>query len=349
MVFKIQPQANAGTSNKWGANDSNKLNKFLSDIDLISIDATDAPILNTLTKVRSGKLAILNNNYPTTNFYGTIVSSILTANRQYILPLITSNQEFLMMDHDQIPTNKTWNLNTNIFNDTGATQGGIPSHNGIQYRNKPMGSALQVPQVNASGSDWSWTTISGVSGFNLTDQNLVDTSIATGDLIKSNGTKFVRFGMGTALQFLRVNAGATDLEWAAVSAGGAHKANHVAGGSDAFVSSDILDAIARYLERIADPTSAAGRIWINATDLKYWDNTGTPVKQTVERQANKGIASGYCDLDSSTLVPLSRLSGIVDANIGSHTTTKITTSSKSLLNSNIVYIDQANSFENFKT
>jgi hypothetical protein len=46
-----------------------------------------------------------------------------------------------------------------------------------------------------------------------------DASIATGDLLKSNGSKFVRFGMGSPLQVLRVNAGGTDLEYANPSAG----------------------------------------------------------------------------------------------------------------------------------
>lgn len=52
---------------------------------------------------------------------------------------------------------------------------------------------------------------------NLTSNTVTDTSIATGDLAKSSGTKFVRFAKGSALQILRVNSGATDLEWASVS------------------------------------------------------------------------------------------------------------------------------------
>lgn len=96
----------------------------------------------------------------------------------------------------------------------------------------------------------------------------------------------------------------------------AHKSTHVTGGSDAFAKSDILVAVSRYLELITDPASDTGRIWVNGADLKYWDNTAvTPVKQTVERLTNKGVASGYCDLDSSTLVPLSRISGLTNTQI----------------------------------
>ena len=48
------------------------------------------------------------------------------------------------------------------------------------------------------------------------------TTNAIGDILKNTGTKFNRFAKGTALQLLRVNAGATDLEWTdpAVVAGG---------------------------------------------------------------------------------------------------------------------------------
>lgn len=49
-----------------------------------------------------------------------------------------------------------------------------------------------------------------------TDFNtLRDSTNAAGDLLKGNGTKYVRMARGTALQYLRVNAGGTDLEWGA--------------------------------------------------------------------------------------------------------------------------------------
>jgi hypothetical protein len=48
---------------------------------------------------------------------------------------------------------------------------------------------------------------------NATNNTITDTSTATGDLLVSNGTKFVRRAKGTGLQYLRTNSGATDLEW----------------------------------------------------------------------------------------------------------------------------------------
>lgn len=54
---------------------------------------------------------------------------------------------------------------------------------------------------------------------NATNNTITDTSTALGDLLKSNGTSFVRFAKGTPLQVLRVNADGTDLEYATLSSG----------------------------------------------------------------------------------------------------------------------------------
>src|SRR6185369_13387679 len=52
---------------------------------------------------------------------------------------------------------------------------------------------------------------------NVANNSVTSTSQATGELLKNNGTKFVRFGMGSALQVLRTNSGATDLECSTVT------------------------------------------------------------------------------------------------------------------------------------
>lgn len=54
---------------------------------------------------------------------------------------------------------------------------------------------------------------------NTTDNTLNATSIATGDILKSNGTKFVRLARGTAGQVLKVNTGGTDVEWGTETGG----------------------------------------------------------------------------------------------------------------------------------
>lgn len=51
---------------------------------------------------------------------------------------------------------------------------------------------------------------------NATDNSITDDSIAAGDILASNGTKFIRKAMGTSLQVLRTNSGATNIEWASL-------------------------------------------------------------------------------------------------------------------------------------
>jgi hypothetical protein len=61
--------------------------------------------------------------------------------------------------------------------------------------------------------------------YNTTDNTLTATSQATGDLLKNNGTKFVRMARGLAGQVLKVNAGGTDVEWGTDLTGGAGSGN----------------------------------------------------------------------------------------------------------------------------
>jgi hypothetical protein len=52
---------------------------------------------------------------------------------------------------------------------------------------------------------------------NLTNNTVTDTSAAIGDIIKHNGTRFVRLAKGTANQILAVNSGATDIAWTSLN------------------------------------------------------------------------------------------------------------------------------------
>jgi hypothetical protein len=74
---------------------------------------------------------------------------------------------------------------------------------------------ISIPNITAADDfltrDFAQTPINKT--INLTNNTLEDTSDAQGDLIKHNGTKFVRFPMGTSNQQIRVNAGGTDLEF----------------------------------------------------------------------------------------------------------------------------------------
>lgn len=82
----------------------------------------------------------------------------------------------------------------------------------IEYWDTTTGTPVQRTVANLVSSQ----TFTNKT-YNTTDNTLTATSQATGDLLKNNGTKFVRMARGTGLQVLRTNSGATDLEFASLN------------------------------------------------------------------------------------------------------------------------------------
>jgi len=125
--------------------------------------------------------------------------------------------------------------------------------------------------------------------FNVADNSLTATSGAQGDLLYHNGTKYVRLAKGTALQVLRVNAGATDIEWAASAAGstptGTGFTHITAGVQDAaskLVENADVDAAAAIAGSKIDPDFGAQNIATTGTSTSAYhvgsgniDNAGT--------------------------------------------------------------------------
>lgn len=144
---------------------------------------------------------------------------------------------------------------------------------------------------------------------NLTNNTVTDTSAALGDLIKHNATKYVRFPRGTALQQIRVNAGNTDLEF--------------------FTPTSGLGTIRLIqLEGLSIATDREGLNFIDSGQINF--------NVTDDAGNNRADVAG-------TIVTNS----ILDTDIGTHLSTKISITTKAQLNSAIVYTDQTNTFGAF--
>lgn len=144
---------------------------------------------------------------------------------------------------------------------------------------------------------------------NATNNTITDVSTALGDLLKSNGTKFVRFGRGTALQLLRTNTGATDLEWVTtvsmVSGIGPTLTNSGSGtiNNAASASSGVLAGLIRFtgnpsINGIVAPTDGTGTIVLSAVGAAFILVNQNIGSTDVNRFANPGglnwqIADGY--------------------------------------------------------
>lgn len=108
------------------------------------------------------------------------------------------------------------------------TGGKLQTDANIQYKNGgftgdlawgPSGSNKTITLPNTSDTVVCLNTADLLTNktISASSNTITDAGTASGDLLKSNGTNFVRFARGTALQVLRTNSGATDLEWATVN------------------------------------------------------------------------------------------------------------------------------------
>ena len=105
-----------------------------------------------------------------------------------------------------IATDPLWDVAGDLAYGTGADTGARLA----------LGTALQVLQVNAGATAPEWVTAS--AGTTVATDTIWDVA---GDLAYGTGADTgARLALGTALQVLQVNAGATAPEWAAAAAGG---------------------------------------------------------------------------------------------------------------------------------
>lgn len=212
--------------------------------------------------------------------------------------------------------------------------------------------SLTIPLLN---SDDSLCTIAAgqtlsTKTINATDNTITDNSTAAGDLLKSNGSKFTRLAMGSANQVLSVNSGATDLTWATPAVGG----GGASGAGDVFLNQantfgDFDNTFRSSRLKITNPANTFNYTFVGGAIaaarnitlplLTASDNLVTEAfPQTL---TSKTMASGAINASGNSIT------NIGDSNIGSHTSTKITITTKGQLNSSISYTDQANTFGDF--
>jgi hypothetical protein len=122
----------------------------------------------------------------------------------------------------------------------------------------------------------------------------------------ASGTSSVWFDSGLKKWRIKYDDGSIENLGAGASGPTAHKNSHTAGNSDAFVKGDALNAHARYLSTVSDPTTDNQRFWLTpgGSEIRYWDDQSTPVKQfvattsTVQTFSNKTLNS-TCDVSAA--------------------------------------------------
>lgn len=191
----------------------------------------------------------------------------------------------------------------------------------IQYRNGSFtGDLVWVPTTSRTIAlpDATDTLVGKNTVDNLTNKTfdvagvgnlLTSASQATGDLLKNNGTQFVRFGIGTSLQILRVNSGATDLEYASMVSMNSGMGPTITNSSSGLIS-NITDTVGTLLVGLIRfsagpqvggmlaPTDGYGRITLAATGsaftIMHENGSSTAANRfTCPGGLNWQIADGY--------------------------------------------------------
>lgn len=157
---------------------------------------------------RSGRLDVRN---PADTFSYSITGSAIVADRAWTLPLLTGNDVAVSEAHPQTLTNKTLTAPViSTITNTGTIT--LPTSTDTL-----VGRATTDTLTNK-------TIESGTN-------TITSPSQAVGDILKNNGTKYVRMGRGTPLQVLRTNSAATDLEYASLDSERTGKATASGNGS----------------------------------------------------------------------------------------------------------------------
>lgn len=204
----------------------------------------------------SSRLLIQN---PAATFNYTVVASAITAARNLTIPLLTGNDQITTDAFATTLTNKTMSGASNTFTNVpdSALSANVDLLNGAQtitgaktftdtdllLRNPAntfsvtLGGGAQTAARTFTLPVTTSDTIDTIAATaTLTNKTMVaasntitDTSTAAGDILKSNGTKFVRLARGSTNQVLQ--SGASDVSWVSLTVVNTGTATGAANGS----------------------------------------------------------------------------------------------------------------------
>lgn len=312
---RVRNQNDTGATAEHGGNSTDQIMDLLYDVDISQpfavtfsngnsgnvyspADPTNIPRIKTPWEWRSGIVKLLN---PAVTFAYTLIMPAITSNKNLTWPTITSDDTLAVLSN---LLNKS-TLNTNIvYKDQNNNLGAF--FQDIQEIAAPASPSANTGRIFFDSSDEHLKVKK--SGGGVADLEVASSISTLNDLSDTTITSPVN------TQVLQYNG----TQWVnATLAVGAHKNNHRVGGSDVFVKGDDLPAAAMYVQDIADPASDAQRFWLEdgTKNLKYWDDIGTPVKQTIEVVSNKNVNSGYAGLDGSAKIALAQLGGITTSQL----------------------------------
>ena len=293
-------------------------------------------------------------NNPLDTFQYIITPAAIVADRILNLPLMTATDTLVLEAFGATLTNKILALGSNTISGTAAQFDTAVTDDNFAFVSDNLSVFAATTSLQLAGviSD---ETGSGLLVFNDTP-TIITPTIAS--FVNATHTHLNAAGGGTITK-----AAISDF---------AHQTDHQSGGSDALTGN--LDATARTSvskNSAADGGARSTLNFIEGSNITLTiidDGAGEEVDITITSTAGggsplttKGDVFGFDTADARVPVGTNdqvlmadstaglgvKYALVVDANIGTHTSTKITITAKGQLNSAIVYNDQANIFGDF--
>jgi hypothetical protein len=148
----------ASTAGTIGGVWANKISQLLSGVDVSATDATNQPLIGTPTKFMYQALRIRDSpNAKSVIFQGP---GALDVDKTILIPTMPvglNTDTLLLLSSNQSPTNKIFNLASNLLTETGQALGAILKHDGVEYTGLPRGTVNQV--LTSTGTDVAWASI----------------------------------------------------------------------------------------------------------------------------------------------------------------------------------------------
>lgn len=169
----------ASTPGTIGGLWANKISNLLSGVDVSSTDATNQPSIATPTRFSYQALRIWDS--ATSKHVILQGPGPLDVNKTVVIPTMpvgTNSDVMQLLNTQQSPTNKIFDLSVNLLTETGKATGALLKHDGTEYTGLARGTANQILITNAAGTDVAWATVNSTNLPNVSFTNQAATFTA---------------------------------------------------------------------------------------------------------------------------------------------------------------------------
>jgi hypothetical protein len=322
------------TSTVFGGDFANRISQYYSNIDVAAADATFQPKIATITRFKNQILKFRN---PADNNDFTIDVPAITEAHSILLPLLPSSivqDEMVTRTHVQTLLGKVLDTNLNSILEAGAAQGGLLKWTTTKYRNFARGAANDVLLTNSGNTDLIWGKVGDAmisahttTKITTTSKSLLNSQIMYKDEDTNVGAHF--------FDVAQIATPATP-----PSGTRRHFVNQATGEASVLTSAGVVVS----LEALGTGGGGGPDEEVIVREEGAIVGSGAGHKFNFTRGTDLDISEDLVDDEYEIKIADN---AITDALVAPHTTSKISTLSKSLLNTSILYGDQNNSLGTF--